>query len=148
MHRAELHRALVDALPAGSLRLGHSAVVAEDGEPVVRVAGAAERFDLVIAANGLRSDTRARLGLDRGVRYAGYTAWRGVTAAGVDVHGEAGETWGRGRSSASCRCRTIASTGSPPNPRPRASARRASASQRGSGSGTGARRSATEQNQR
>ncbi|MFT4122278.1 MAG: FAD-dependent monooxygenase [Microbacteriaceae bacterium] len=97
LHRAELYRALVDALPAGSLRLGQGAVVAEDGEPVVTVAGAAERFDLVIAADGLRSDARARLGLDRGVRYAGYTAWRGVTAAGVDVHGEAGETWGRGR---------------------------------------------------
>lgn len=97
LHRTELHRAVVDALPAGSLRLGHSAVIAEDGEPVATVAGAAERFDLVIAADGLRSDARARLGLDRGVRYAGYTAWRGVTAAGVDVHGEAGETWGRGR---------------------------------------------------
>ncbi|MFT4235518.1 MAG: FAD-dependent monooxygenase [Microbacterium sp.] len=97
LHRAELHRTLVEALPVGSLRLGQRAVVTEDGEPMPTVAGAAERFDLVIAADGLRSDARARLGLDRGVRYAGYTAWRGVTAVGIDVHGEAGETWGRGR---------------------------------------------------
>ncbi|MGD9430808.1 FAD-dependent monooxygenase [Arthrobacter russicus] len=97
LHRAELHRALVDALPAGSLRLGQSAAVAAGGEPVVSVDGAEERFDLVIAADGLRSDARALLGLDRGVRYAGYTAWRGITGSGVDVHGEAGETWGRGR---------------------------------------------------
>lgn len=97
LHRAELHRALVEALPAGSLRLGQSAAVAAGGEPVVSVDGAEERFDLVIAADGLRSDARALLGLDRGVRYAGYTAWRGVTASGVDVGGEAGETWGRGR---------------------------------------------------
>lgn len=96
LHRAKLHRALAEALPGGSLRLGQSATLAADGEPVVTVDGAEERFDLVIAADGLRSVARARLGLDRGVRYAGYTAWRGVTAAGVDVGGEAGETWGRG----------------------------------------------------
>ena len=97
LHRVELHRALIEALPTGSLRLGQSAAVASDGEPVVTVAGADERFDLVIAADGLRSDARARMGLDRGVHYAGYTAWRGVTAAGVDALGEAGETWGRGQ---------------------------------------------------
>ncbi|MFT4234631.1 MAG: FAD-dependent monooxygenase [Microbacterium sp.] len=97
LHRAELHSALTDALPAGSLRLGHSATVASDGQPIVTVDGGEERFDLVVAADGLRSDTRARLGLDRGVRYAGYTAWRGVTTVGVDVQDEAGETWGRGR---------------------------------------------------
>lgn len=97
LHRAELHRVLVETLPAGSLRLGQSVTVAENGQPVVTLGGAVEEFDLVIAADGLRSDARARLGLDRGVRYAGYTAWRGVTASGVDVEGEAGETWGRGR---------------------------------------------------
>ncbi|MFT4051677.1 MAG: FAD-dependent monooxygenase [Microbacterium sp.] len=97
LHRAELHRALADALPAGTLRLGHSATVASDGQPIVTVDGVEERFDLVVAADGLRSDARARLGLDRGLRYAGYTAWRGVTAAGIDVQDEAGETWGRGR---------------------------------------------------
>lgn len=75
LHRVELHRALIDALLAGSLRLGYSAAVTADGEPVVTVAGTDERFDLVIAADGLR----------------------GVTSAGVDVQGKAGETWGRGQ---------------------------------------------------
>lgn len=97
VHRAELHHALVNALPAASLRLGHRAAVAADGRPIVTVGGTDEYFDLVVAADGLRSDARARLGLDRGVRYAGYTAWRGVTTSGVELHGEAGETWGRGR---------------------------------------------------
>lgn len=96
LHRGQLHRALAEALPAGSLRLGQSATAAGDGQPVVIVDRAEERFDLVIAADGLRSDARALLGLDRGVRYAGYTAWRGVTGSDVDVGGEAGETWGRG----------------------------------------------------
>jgi 2-polyprenyl-6-methoxyphenol hydroxylase-like FAD-dependent oxidoreductase len=97
LHRVELHRALLDALPAGSLRLRLQAAVSANGGPTVTVAGRAERFDLVIAADGLRSDARARLGLDRGVRYAGYTVWRGVTTTGIDVRGEGGETWGRGQ---------------------------------------------------
>jgi 2-polyprenyl-6-methoxyphenol hydroxylase-like FAD-dependent oxidoreductase len=37
------------------------------------------------------------LGLDAGLRYAGYTAWRGVTQTPVDLAGEAAETWGRGK---------------------------------------------------
>ncbi|RGE20348.1 FAD-dependent monooxygenase [Leucobacter sp. wl10] len=97
LHRADLHRALAEALPAGSIRLGQSAALAVDGRAAVTVDGAEERFDLVIAADGLHSDTRTRLGLDRGVRYSGCTAWRGVTGSGVDLRGEVGETWGRGR---------------------------------------------------
>lgn len=96
LHRSDLHRTLADALPAGVLRLGRVAEVAADGSPTVTVSGGVERFDLVIAADGIRSGSRARLGLDRGVRYAGYTAWRGVTTRHVEVQ-EAGETWGRGR---------------------------------------------------
>lgn len=71
-------------------------MVASDGAPSVTTSDDSDSFDLVVAADGLRSDSRTRLGLDRGVRYAGYTAWRGVTPSAVDVHGEAGETWGRG----------------------------------------------------
>ncbi|MFC6233892.1 FAD-dependent monooxygenase, partial [Leucobacter soli] len=97
LHRAELHRVLQEALPWGSLRLGSHARVAASGEPVVTVDGVEEPFDLVVAADGLRSDARTCLGLDRGVRYAGCTAWRGVTSAGLDLRREAGETWGRGK---------------------------------------------------
>lgn len=96
LHRSELHRTLVEALPSDSLRLHRSAEVGRGGEPAVTVDGRLERFDLVIAADGLRSDSRTRLGLDRGVRYAGYTAWRGVTAVSMTVD-EASETWGAGR---------------------------------------------------
>ncbi len=96
LHRADLHRVLVAALPPGVLRLGVAATARADGEPVVETAAGSERFDLVVAADGIRSAARARLGLDGGVRYAGYTAWRGVTTAPVEVPAEAGETWGRG----------------------------------------------------
>lgn len=67
-----------------------------DGEAADPIAGSTAPFDLIVAADGIRSATRAILGLDTGVRYAGYTAWRGVTDKPVDVHGEAGETWGLG----------------------------------------------------
>lgn len=39
LHRAELHRVLVEAVPAGILRLGQNVTVAEDGHPVVTVGG-------------------------------------------------------------------------------------------------------------
>lgn len=96
LHRADLHEALAGALPPGVLRAGHRAVVDAGGAPVVSVAGKSETADLVIAADGLRSDARSRWGLDRGVRYAGYTAWRGVASSPVDLRGVAGETWGAG----------------------------------------------------
>ena len=96
LHRSALHRALVDALPDGALQLGRRAEVAVDGSPTVTVDDEAERFDLVVAADGLRSESRKRIGADHGVRYAGYTAWRGVTRTPFSVD-EAGETWGRGQ---------------------------------------------------
>lgn len=96
LHRADLHRALAEAVPTGALRLGQAATVRADGAPDVETADGAESFDLVVTADGIRSAARSRLGLDRGVRYAGYTAWRGVTTAPVAVPTEAGETWGRG----------------------------------------------------
>jgi 2-polyprenyl-6-methoxyphenol hydroxylase-like FAD-dependent oxidoreductase len=49
-----------------------------------------------VAADGLRSRLRSSWPQDPGVRYAGYTAWRGVTESPVDLEGAAGETWGRG----------------------------------------------------
>jgi 2-polyprenyl-6-methoxyphenol hydroxylase-like FAD-dependent oxidoreductase len=84
VHRADLHRVLAGALAPGTIRYG-SAVEAEP-------AG----FDLVVAADGLRSRTRASWPGDPGVRYAGYSAWRGVTGTPVDLLGTAGETVGRG----------------------------------------------------
>lgn len=96
MHRADLHRALLDRLRAGTVRTGAAAHVDPHGAPVVAAGGAAERFDLVVAADGVRSEARQAWGLDRGLRYAGYTAWRGVTDSRGHLADEAGETWGAG----------------------------------------------------
>lgn len=109
LHRVDLHAALLDCLEPGTLHSGCEAGIPQDGSPVVTVtntrvdgtadpvAGSEATFDLVVAADGIHSQIRCALGLDTGLRYAGYTAWRGVTENPVDVGGEAGETWGIGR---------------------------------------------------
>lgn len=109
IHRVDLHAALVDSLEPGTLHSGCEASIPADGSPVVTVAntagdgvadpvaGSSATFDLVVAADGIQSRTRTIIGLDTGLRYAGYSAWRGVTEKPVDVNAEAGETWGIGR---------------------------------------------------
>ncbi len=96
LHRSDLHRALLELLAKNTLRLGVTATVSPDGVPGIEVDGDMETFDLVVAADGLRSDARRLWDLDRGVRYAGFTAWRGVTASRGHLADEAGETWGLG----------------------------------------------------
>ncbi len=68
-----------------------------EGEAADPIAGSTAAFDLVVAADGIHSATRELMGLDTGLRYAGYTAWRGVTDKPVDVRGETGETWSLGQ---------------------------------------------------
>lgn len=96
IHRVELHRALAGRLQPGTLRPMSTALVAPDGSPQVTVDSRTEGFDLVIAADGIRSRSRISLGLDTGLRYAGCTAWRGITGRPIDMSGSAGEFWGRG----------------------------------------------------
>lgn len=97
LHRNQLHRALGGALKPGTVRVATTAAVCPDGSPTVAANGMEEDFDLVVVADGIRSRNRKSMGLDTGIRYAGYVAWRGVTSRPVDLRGEAGETWGRGR---------------------------------------------------
>ncbi|MCK1802272.1 FAD-dependent monooxygenase [Brevibacterium sp. R8603A2] len=114
--RAVLHDLLLDHLAPGTVRSGYRIVRADpDGSVVVdpgrepeadgapapgqdAEAGPSgtsdESFDLVVAADGLRSTVRRSWPGDPGIRYAGYSAWRGITDRPVDLYGEAGETWG------------------------------------------------------
>ncbi len=97
VHRADLHRVLAGALRPGTLRTGVPvAGVSASGRVVHRADGGTEEADVVVAADGIRSRVRAGRPGDPGLRYAGYSAWRGVTASPVDLGGAAGETWGRG----------------------------------------------------
>ncbi|MFF5084621.1 FAD-dependent monooxygenase [Actinoplanes sp. NPDC000266] len=85
VHRADLQAALSSLLPPGTVHYGHPHSPADPLEA-----------DVVVAADGLRSPTRASWPGDPGVRYSGYTSWRGVTAHPAGLVGGAGESLGRG----------------------------------------------------
>jgi 2-polyprenyl-6-methoxyphenol hydroxylase-like FAD-dependent oxidoreductase len=96
-HRGDLQAALAEA--AGELRLDSEATSVEEDDRGVTVHladGSEERGDLVIAADGVQSTLRQQLWPDARPRYAGYTAWRGVTQFRLDS-GRMTESWGRGR---------------------------------------------------
>ena len=102
VHRADLQKILLRELPAGVVQWGSSwQSVAQryDGAEVTWTT-ANERqkalCDIVIAADGINSPLR-RAGWpeDPGVRYSGYTSWRGVTSDSFTLR-SGGETWGRG----------------------------------------------------
>ena len=81
-HRAELHTALLEALPRNvTLRLGC---------PFVKVAPGCE--DVLIGADGINSAVRQCIPGSQSVRYSGHTCWRAVLPdPGI---GETFEAWG------------------------------------------------------
>ena len=97
VHRARLHRLLRDALRPGTLQTRTAASVVSD-TGILSLEGpggtAEEHFDVVVAADGIRSRVRGAWPEDPGLRYSGYSTWRGITATPVGLDA-AGETWGR-----------------------------------------------------
>jgi 2-polyprenyl-6-methoxyphenol hydroxylase-like FAD-dependent oxidoreductase len=105
LHRADLHRMLLDAADGVTLSTGHRAAsltregsVSLDGPdgPVTATA------DLVVAADGVHSRLRSTLyPRHPGARFAGYVCWRGVvpaeTARQLPIGPTLTETWGRGK---------------------------------------------------
>jgi len=91
VHRARLHEALVSEL---EIRDG---IEVRTGVTVTSLADL-DDADVVVAADGIRSTIRKELHQREDVRYAGYTAYRGVTAEPVpgDASTTGGETWGTG----------------------------------------------------
>jgi 2-polyprenyl-6-methoxyphenol hydroxylase-like FAD-dependent oxidoreductase len=98
-HRAELLEVLVRAAGDIPIHLEHECrAMAQDGKSVmVRFAnGTRASGDALIGADGLRSVVREQLGVPGGLRYSGYTAWRGI--APFQTTGMlAGETLGCGQ---------------------------------------------------
>jgi 2-polyprenyl-6-methoxyphenol hydroxylase-like FAD-dependent oxidoreductase len=95
IHRADLQRELAAA--AGEVRLGAeiTAVEQHDDGVVARGADGSEEWgDLLVGADGLGSVLRSAIA-DVGPRYAGYTAWRGVSPVPVEP-GRLTESWGVG----------------------------------------------------
>ena len=95
LHRADLQAELAAA--SGDVRLGVEVTAVDQGEDgvVARSAdGREERGDLLVGADGLSSVVRRAIA-DVPVRYAGYTAWRGVSSVPVEA-GRLTESWGVG----------------------------------------------------
>ncbi|MBX7059040.1 MAG: FAD-dependent monooxygenase [Leptospirales bacterium] len=101
IHRAALHRILLEALPPSSVKLGCSCASIEqsEGEVVAHfVGGEQARAKMLIGADGIRSMVRQHLFPETRLRYSGYSAWRGVVQARHETTGVAcSESWGRGR---------------------------------------------------
>lgn len=92
VHRGDLQGVLAEAV--GELRLG-TEVTAVEGSAVRLEDGSEELADLVVGADGVHSVVRRSLWPDSAARYAGYTAWRGVTEFSLDP-GRLTESWGSG----------------------------------------------------
>ena len=99
--RADLHRELMAALGKDStIAAAEFTGFAQDGSGVtVRFRdGREERCDLLIGADGVRSAVRAQLLGSAEPRYAGYSAWRAITAFEHPAlpRGNFALYWGRG----------------------------------------------------
>jgi len=89
---SRLYRALLDALPAQSYRLGKRLTHVEqdaDGAMAFFADGSSERGDLLIGTDGVRSAVRAQFLPDVQPSYAGYVAWR----ASIDETDVPPELW-------------------------------------------------------
>jgi 2-polyprenyl-6-methoxyphenol hydroxylase-like FAD-dependent oxidoreductase len=98
--RSDLLDALISALPAGCVRLGHCFETFERrrGSVGLYFAGrASAEHDVVVGADGIRSHVRSQLlGFHEPV-FRGYTVWRGLARIEGSVpSGSNSETWGRG----------------------------------------------------
>lgn len=105
LHRAELHRILLDSLDGVALHTDHRGVdvVADaDGAAVTFETRSGPRTasaDPVVAADGVHSRLRTALFPEYpGPRYAGYSVWRGIVPAGqaarIHIDAVLSETWG------------------------------------------------------
>ncbi|MEU9706130.1 FAD-dependent monooxygenase [Streptomyces sp. NPDC047981] len=101
--RAALHRSLRDALPAACLLVGAEVTEldrTERGRVHVRAAGTPGRefrADLVVAADGVNSRTRAALFPGHpGPAYSGSTVLRALTDRPLDLASDFEITWGHG----------------------------------------------------
>jgi 2-polyprenyl-6-methoxyphenol hydroxylase-like FAD-dependent oxidoreductase len=99
--RSDLLSALISALPADRLRLGHEFGCLEQQESSVGIHfsnGVSVEHHFLIGADGIRSRVRSQsLGVHEPI-YRGYTVWRGMARLiGSVSSGSNSETWGRGK---------------------------------------------------
>jgi 2-polyprenyl-6-methoxyphenol hydroxylase-like FAD-dependent oxidoreductase len=99
VHRAELLDTLARGFGSEHFHLGHACKRIEenaDGVSASFTNGKTAYGDVLIGADGLRSEVRTWLGHDEKPRYSGYTAWRSVARFATSGIVPA-ETWGCGK---------------------------------------------------
>src|SRR5271165_39343 len=99
--RSDLLHALISALPADRVRLGHEFGYLERQKSSVGIHfsnGVSVEHDFLIGADGIRSRVRSQsLGVHEPI-YRGYIVWRGLARIrGSVAGGSNSETWGRGK---------------------------------------------------
>ncbi len=99
-HRARLQKALLACLPAEVVHLGLSFTHFQQDEQGVTAFfadGQAAHGDVLVGADGIHSAVRKQLFPQVSLRYAGYTAWRGVLDPAEEIPlAQTSESWGRG----------------------------------------------------
>jgi salicylate hydroxylase/6-hydroxynicotinate 3-monooxygenase len=102
LHRGDLHAALADLVPAGSIRFGSKLQRLEQDERV-RLEfedGTTAEVDLLIAADGVHSPARDYVVGSTGARFTGRLAYRTTFPASrlkLDIGGSRTKWWGRDR---------------------------------------------------
>src|SRR5215469_6641252 len=104
LHRGDLHAALADSVPAGSVHRGKTVVrIAQDGGKVALAFadGSAVSADAVIGADGVHSLVREHVGITDRPRFTGRVAYRTTFPAAllrdVDLGPSRTKWWGPGQ---------------------------------------------------
>ncbi len=100
IHRADLHRILLDAIPPGCVQTETTCTGFFQDEQQVRVSfdGRPDDYaDLLVGADGIHSILRKQLYPETHLCYAGFAVWRGiVTAPDIIAMGKSSESYGCG----------------------------------------------------
>jgi len=109
VHRAELHAALAEEVPADCIHLNHtfSGLEIHGAAAVVKFSnGVKVLADLVVGSDGVRSAVRTAIGRDCALSARGYVVWRGMTShaphadfrsLGLEQEGDFSESYGHGQ---------------------------------------------------
>ncbi len=98
-HRAELHQALLNELPAGAVVLNHKLISVQQDENKVSIKfenQPSEEVDLLVGADGIKSIVRESLFGISTYRYSGQTCWRSIVDMPIpsSIKRSSYELWG------------------------------------------------------
>lgn len=101
IHRGDLHQVLYDACSAANFVFNKKCISVQQKTNEVLVSfedGTTDRFDLLIAADGIYSKIRQTICPGITPQYAGYTCWRGIAEQPAELEQHTSvELWGAGK---------------------------------------------------